>query len=134
MSVIIDASVALKWVLDEPGSEAAFALRDQALAAPALWLVEAANGLWRRSLQGEITEDEALERLSELMNAPVRPLPIEADLISALRLAATLGHPVYDCLCIAAAIREDTHVVTSDRRLYERTRESAQAERVRLLA
>jgi predicted nucleic acid-binding protein len=37
--VVIDASVALKWVLDEAESEAALALRGEDLIAPALWLV-----------------------------------------------------------------------------------------------
>ena len=48
MSVVIDASVALKWVFDEPDSEAAEALRNEELIAPALWLAEAGNALWRR--------------------------------------------------------------------------------------
>ena len=48
MRVVVDASVALKWVFDEPESEAAVALRDEELVAPALWLAEAANALWRR--------------------------------------------------------------------------------------
>src|SRR5712691_5774988 len=33
VKIVIDASVALKWVLDEPESEAAVALRDQELIA-----------------------------------------------------------------------------------------------------
>jgi hypothetical protein len=39
--------VALKWVLDEPGSDAAAALCGHELIVPALWLVEAANARWR---------------------------------------------------------------------------------------
>lgn len=34
MSLVIDASVALKWVLDEPGRDLADALLDQDLVAP----------------------------------------------------------------------------------------------------
>ncbi len=41
---------------------------------------------------------------------------IEADLPAAAGLANTLGHPVYDCLYLAAAIRENTWVVTADSR------------------
>ena len=47
MTVVIDASVALKWVLPEDGSAAAMAMRAQSLAAPSHWLIEAANALWR---------------------------------------------------------------------------------------
>lgn len=118
MSIVIDASVALKWVLDEPGKEAADALLDEELIAPALWLLEAANALWKRAQRGEITAEGAKERLAELYNAPVTTTAIEDDLSAAAELANALGHPVYDCLYLAAAIRENTYVVTADRRFH----------------
>ncbi|MBV8681681.1 MAG: type II toxin-antitoxin system VapC family toxin [Caulobacteraceae bacterium] len=116
MSIVIDASVALKWILDEPGRDAADALLDEDLIAPALWLLEAANALWRRARRGEISSAEALERLAELQNAPVTTTAIEIDLMAAADLANALAHPVYDCLYLAAAIRENTHVLTADSR------------------
>jgi predicted nucleic acid-binding protein len=36
VSIVIDASVVLKWVLDEPGSDVAAALSDRELVAPTL--------------------------------------------------------------------------------------------------
>ncbi|MGE3778886.1 MAG: type II toxin-antitoxin system VapC family toxin [Pirellulaceae bacterium] len=116
MTIVVDASVALKWVLHEEGSEAAERLLDEELIAPSLWLVEAGNALWRRSTRGEISAAEAQERLSELFNAPVTTVALEEDVIAAVRLAAELDHPVYDCLYLALAIREGTYVVTADRR------------------
>lgn len=118
MSVVIDASVALKWVLDEPGKEAADALLEEELIAPSLWLLEAANALWRRTQRGEISGDEATERLTELFNAPVTTATIEDDLLAAADLANALGHPVYDCLYLAMALRENTYVVTADVRFH----------------
>jgi predicted nucleic acid-binding protein len=118
MSIVVDASVALKWVLDEPGREAADALLEEELVAPAFWLIEAANALWRRHRLGELSEAESAERLSELFNAPVTASAVEEDLFEAAALAARLGHPVYDCLYLAAAIREDTYVVTADTRFH----------------
>ena len=118
MSVVIDASVALKWVLDEPGKEAADALLEEELIAPSLWLLEAANALWRRTQRGEINDEEAKERLTELYNAPVTTTTIEDDLLAAADLANGLGHPVYDCLYLAMAIRENTYVVTADSRFH----------------
>ena len=76
MTIVIDASVALKWVLEEAGLDAADALLDQDLIAPSLWLVEAAN------------------------------------------LAHDLGHPVYDCLYLAMALRGNTYVITADVRFH----------------
>ena len=118
MTLVVDASVALKWVLAEPGQAAADALLDEDLIAPSLWLLEAANALWRRNLRGELSVAEAQERLSELFNAPVTAIPIEEDLTAAANLAQRLGHPVYDCLYLALALREQTQVVTADRRFW----------------
>jgi predicted nucleic acid-binding protein len=118
MSVVIDASVALKWVLDEPGRDAADALLDDDLIAPVLWQIEAANALWRRAEMGEISADEARERLAELAHAPVASLAVEPHLAAALSLAIDMKHPVYDCLYLALAIDCDTHVVTADRRFH----------------
>jgi predicted nucleic acid-binding protein len=118
VSVVIDASVALKWVLDEPGREAADALLEEELIAPALWLLEAANALCRRARRGEISGEEAKARLTELHNAPVTTTGIEYDLVGAVDLANLLDHPVYDCLYLAMAIRENTFVVTADSRFH----------------
>ena len=135
MTLVIDASVALKWVLDEPGRDAADALLEEDLIAPALWLLEAANALWRRTQRGEITAEEAKARLTELYNAPVTTVAIEDDLPAAAGLAQVLGHPVYDCLYLAVALRENTQVVTADGRFHAVVQRSpALAHAVRLLA
>ena len=91
---MIDASVALKWVLDEPGQEAADALLEEELIAPSLWLLEAANALWRRAQRGEITGEAASERLAEPFNTPVTSATIEDDLLAAADLAHVLAHPL----------------------------------------
>lgn len=116
MRIIIDASVALKWVFDEPESDHAIALRDDQLIAPVLWLIEAANAVWRRVRLGDITPEQASVRLTELQNAPIASLPVESYLDAALQFAIELSHPVYDCLYLAVAIQHQTHVVTADRR------------------
>jgi predicted nucleic acid-binding protein len=132
--IVIDASVAVKWVIDEPESEAAVALRDQELIAPALWLAEAANSLWRHARIGEIGDDKAASHFAELLKAPVASLPIEPYLERALELAMEIGHPVYDCIYLALALHHRTHVVTADRRFAAAADTPALAGRVRLLA
>jgi predicted nucleic acid-binding protein len=135
VSVVIDASIALKWVLDEPGRDQADALLDDDLIAPVLWLIEAANALWRRTTLGEISVEEASERLSELANAPVASLAIEPHLMATLTLAAELTHPIYDCLYLAVAVHHDTYVVTADRRFHAAAESRSEtAGRVRLLS
>jgi predicted nucleic acid-binding protein len=134
MTVVIDASVALKWVLDEPGQAAADALLDEELIAPGLWLIEAANALWRRTRRGEISGQEARERLISLRSAPVATSEEPDDLLAAVDLANQLDHPVYDCLYLAVALREEASVVTADERFHAVVeRSSTLAGRVRLL-
>ena len=108
--------VALKWLLEEPGSDAAEELLEKDLAAPSLWLLEAENALWRRTVRWELTQAEAEERLTELAKAPVASVPLEQDLPEAMRLALQLNHPVYDCLYLALAMRLGTYVVTAHTR------------------
>jgi predicted nucleic acid-binding protein len=133
VSIVVDASVAVKWVLSETGSEAADALLDQDLMAPVLWLAETANVLWRKARIGEITAEQASARLSELLTAPVASLPIEPHLEPALKLALEIGHPVYDCIYLALALHHRTHVVTADRRFASAANTPARAGSVRLL-
>jgi predicted nucleic acid-binding protein len=118
VSIVVDASVALKWVLNEPGQEDAEALIDEDLIAPSSWLLEAANVLWRLARRGDMSAEDAKARLAELYNAPVATAALEDDLPAAVDLANTLGHPVYHCLYLAMAIRENTYVVTADHRFH----------------
>jgi len=133
VTIVVDASVAVQWVLPESMSEFAGGLRSERLIAPALWLVEAANAIWKRHLRGEMSVDQARARLTELLNAPVASLPVEPYMPGALQLATELRHPVYDCLYLAVAIQHQTYVVTADRRFAELGRQTAVANRVRLL-
>lgn len=133
MSIVIDASVALKWVLDEPGSDKARLLAEQALIAPSIWIAEAANSLWRRCRIGDITANDARVRLNELRTAPILPVDFEPLIDEALGLALEMGHPVYDCIYLALALRHDTEVVTADRRFDAAVGRSTLSGRVRLL-
>ncbi|HLY45813.1 MAG TPA: type II toxin-antitoxin system VapC family toxin [Stellaceae bacterium] len=133
MTIVIDASVALKWVFDEPGADAALALRDEQLIAPALWLAEAANALWRHVRLGEIADQEAFSRMAELIAAPVASFAIEPHVARALELATAINHPVYDCFYLALALHHDTHVITDDRKFAGAAGLPALTDRVRLL-
>ncbi|KAF0105640.1 MAG: hypothetical protein FD144_278 [Rhodospirillaceae bacterium] len=74
MTIVVDASIALKWALEEPGSDAAEALLEKDLVAPSLWL-EAGNTLSRRAACKELRQPENMERLTDLTKAPVARVP-----------------------------------------------------------
>lgn len=114
MTVVVDASVAIKWVLDEPGSDQAAALLSQDLIAPSFFGLECAAVLWKVWRRGEIQERQARTKLSQLLEGGVRLR--EADFADALSLAIELDHPVYDCLYLALARGEGARLATADLR------------------
>ena len=120
-TLVVDASIAIKWVIDEEGTAEALALRSGAnLLAPDLLIAECANILWKKVQRGELLRDEALYTARLLERADVEILPTRALLSAATRIAMELGHPAYDCLYLALAIDNDCRFVTADQRFLSR--------------
>jgi predicted nucleic acid-binding protein len=118
MLLVVDASVAVKWVLKEPDSDAARRIADRAeLLAPDLLWAELGNVLWRHQRSGELTPTDARDLLFTLRAVPVRTYALFPLLPLALEIAVTIGHSIYDCIYLALADQEDCRVVTADRRL-----------------
>ena len=116
--IVVDASVALKWVLEEDESDRAEALGEgrELLTSALLW-PEAGNAIALRVKRGDMDRVRAADALRELRAAPLGTWPITADVaIVALNIACDLAHPIYDCCYLALAIRENSVVVTADRR------------------
>ena len=118
MSLIVDASVALKWYVDEPHSNRAAQLLDREdLIAPELIVSEIANAFWKRIRRDESSFEQAAAALEQLPIAFRELFPTPPLGLPALMLAADNDHPVYDCLYLALAEREGAPLVTADRRL-----------------
>ena len=122
MTWVVDASIAVKWVIPEVLSDKADRIRDgeDDVLAPDLLLVEVANALWKKTAAEEISAREAeaafdLVKRSGLDLRPAAPL-----LPRAMDLARRLSHPVYDCVYLALAEREEAAFVTADQRLLRR--------------
>jgi predicted nucleic acid-binding protein len=142
MAAVVDASVAIKWVLAEAGSDAARRLilaESGMLSAPALILAECGNTHWHKVRRGELGAPDARARFESLGRTPLRLLPDEElvpdeELASrAFGLALEIDHPIYDCLCLAAALEAGQAVVTADRRFARAVAaHRSDADRVRL--
>ena len=118
IAAVVDASVAVKWVVDEPDSAAAAGLLGGTLLhAPAHWLAEAANVVWWRAQRGEFDGEDAAERVAVLARAPVRSHDLPALLPRAFALALAHRVTVYDSLYVALAERLGVKLVTADLRL-----------------
>ena len=118
MRFVVDASVAVKLLVDEPDSDAAreLAASGQELHAPRLMASEVANTLWRKARVGEIERADAGTAMALLRDMPLRWNDDETVTADAVRLALALDHPVYDCVYLALAHRIGATVVTADRR------------------
>ncbi|MGA3098822.1 MAG: type II toxin-antitoxin system VapC family toxin [Bryobacteraceae bacterium] len=133
-AAVVAASVAVKWVVEEPGSGQARMLARARLEAPDLLAVECANILWKKARIGDIDARQARERLDALLEAPVALTPSRDLLGGALGLALDLEHPVYDCLYLALALARGVPLVTADERLAKAVRKRKSAVRVTLLS
>ncbi len=114
---VVDASVAIKWVIDEPGTEQALLLRRHRLAAPDLLIPECANILWKKVRRKELSEAEAIFAARLLQRADVQLEPMRRLMESATRLAIALDHPAYDCTYLALAQALSCAMATADEQL-----------------
>ena len=123
MTVVVDASVAVKWVIPESLSAQADSLRERAdrLLAPDLLLPEAASALWKKLTRREITAREVAQAIDLLLASGLDLRPSRPLLGRALALARRLRHPVYDCIYLALAQVEGATLITADQRLLGRT-------------
>lgn len=119
MALVVDASVALKWVLQEPDSHLAEALLriEPDLCIPDFWLGEATNVLWLQVHRRLLSPDEAREGLA-LLRTLVEPTPTaDLDLHEvALEIGMPISHSTCDTMYLAFAIAMGASgVVVSDR-------------------
>jgi len=115
-SLIVDASVAVKWFFREPGSDQAAALQDDdaEFIAPDLVVAEIGNAAWKKYLRKQITAADAIftvRRAPPLFSSLVSVLEL---MESAISLSVDLSHPIYDCFYLALAQRENAPLVTAD--------------------
>ncbi len=118
MRLVVDASVAVKWLVAEEGSDAADRLLagGDELHAPRLMASEIANALWRKARTGEIERGQAGILTAAVPEMPVHWSSDETVCADAVRLAVALDRPVYDCAYLALAHQVDARLVTADTR------------------
>ena len=126
MKLVVDASVAVKWLFAEShSSEARQLLAPRiVLHAPDFILAEVANVIWKKVRRKEIPSAQPyIEELGGFPDAVV--LQPSADLVlKAAALAVQIDHPVYDCVYLACSEAEAAPLVTADARLMRRANET----------
>ena len=134
--VVVDASLAFKWLVKEEHSDEALAIaqywnsQDVTPTAPHLMPVEVANALYKRVVRGELTVEAAKRRINSLISSGI-------ELREALELhgrALELAHElqqgaVYDAHYLALSESLDCELWTADEKFFRAA--SPMAENVR---
>ena len=132
---VVDASVAIKWFVEEELCEAAEQLlvSETLLCAPDFILVEVSGIAWKKAIRRELSHDQAFAIAAELRQGRI-VLNSPADLIErALQIALSLNHSIYDCLYLACAEDVGGIMVTADRRLCTKVEGTEFGELIRYL-
>lgn len=134
MSLIVDASVAIKWGVAEPDAEEARALlARKGLIAPDLIVAEIANILWKKEMRGELAPGQRAISLQICIGGIDEFVAAKDLALRALELSVELRHPAYDCFYLALAEAKGDEFVTADARLLSRLEQSGWAGQVRAL-
>ena len=129
--IVLDASVAVKWVLrEEHAATARRILSTRELLAPHLLWAEVGNTLWKRHRRSESSVEEVRRMLGEIQRLPVTMFAHWPLLPAALDLAISLKQTVYDCLYLALAEARNSVMVTADRRFHDVVSDSVWADRI----
>ena len=134
--IVVDASVAIKWVVYQPGSDEALRhLHDWVrsgvtLAAPPLLRYEAVNVLHQCVRRGSISADRALASLHALLDIPlVYPEESDRRAVQSLAWAHAFGLPAaHDAAYLALADALGAVLWTADRQLADRASEHVAVE------
>jgi predicted nucleic acid-binding protein len=123
MRYILDASVAVKWVLPEPDTPKAIHLRNDLRTrtheffAPDIFAVEVAHALTRGERRGAIKQREAIVKLVDVLNTAPFFFSHLPNLPRAVELSSHHRIGVYDCLYLALSEQEQCDLITADLRL-----------------
>lgn len=128
--IVVDASVAVKWFVEEAHSAQASALisvHSGELAGPDLLCVEVSSALVRNAntvKQSRPHVAAALDRFEALIAEGGVSLhrSSHGDIRAAANLAIELGHPIKDCVYLRLAMKLDCPLVTADRRFADKAR------------
>jgi len=124
MNIVVDASVAAKWLFSERDSDRAAALLREIVEgrlrslAPEMLPAEMGNVLALRVLRGLIREQQALAEYERFQRSCPALISNKTLAESALRLALRQRHPIYDCLYLALALDAGCDLITADEKMH----------------
>ena len=125
-SVVVDASLAVKWLVEEDDSDKAHAVlqswvaQDITRIAPHLMPFEVANALHRRVLRGELNVGDSIRMIARLLASRLELHHSPGLHTRALELASQLNQgAAYDAHYLALAEEFGCDLWTADERFYK---------------
>jgi predicted nucleic acid-binding protein len=129
--IVIDASLAVKWYLDEAWADEAEALLieyEGDIVVPDIFISEVIGALVRRANMAKAMRSDsatATARFQALFDTgsitAIRSPP--PAVVRAATLALDLGHPLKDCLYLALAMELECDLITCDERFAAKAKE-----------
>ena len=121
---VVDASVAIRWSIKDSHTPAAQAIlvKEGIVVAPDLVIPEVTNALWKMRRAGAISGEQAEQALDEIPAAFSHLVATSALMRRAYAIATMLDHPAYDCFYLALSEDMGAPLITLDKRLHARTR------------
>ena len=122
MKYVLDASVAICWVIPRPLTPKAVRLRDEyrrqihELLAPAVFIDEVAGALTKAERQKDIAVGQAAPLFVKVMNSPPILIPHAPLIARAIDISSRTRSAYYDCVYVALAEREACELVTADQK------------------
>ncbi|MET7247441.1 PIN domain-containing protein [Methylobacterium sp. EM32] len=122
MRLVVDTSVAIKWVSPEVGHQVALDLLDSdaEFLAPDLLFAEFANVLRKKIKAGEASIEQAEAACRQLPGFLSSVIPALLLFERALQISVEINHPVYDCVFLACAEQNGVRLVTADEKMMQR--------------
>lgn len=134
MTLVIDTSVVVKWIVPEANSDLAQLYLDAGpLTAPDLLRAELVHTLTKKVRRREITSEQAIIGHT-LCETALLFLPSMDLSRRALELSLGLRHPAYDCFFLALTESINGTLITADERLALRCASTPFASLIKLLA
>ena len=122
MTLVIDANVAVKWFIQQQGSDDARRVQayQGGLIAPAMLISETTSTLWRHVQRGDVPPEHARSALVALPRWFNELVEDQSLALQAFDLAVTLNYAPYDLFYLALAIDRGSLLVTADQRFINR--------------
>jgi len=126
---VVDASVAVKWVVEEIHFQSARRLlaKSYELLVPYFFFAEVANVFWKRVNRRENSADDAKLALEAIKAQPLQVYSARVLMVDAFDMAIQTQRAVYACVYLTLAVKHKGQMVTADQKLFNALQNSSLA-------